>query len=441
MVFSDKIKSLQKDMHFFEMLKGGGATFALKILGMFFGYLLAMYITNNYGAEFFGQYVTALLVLEILSIVARLGIDTSIIKLISSYVINHQSDKIHSLYFKTVKIVSFSTLIFALFTYIFSEDIAIFLNTSDHFLRLVSLVLVPLVLFYINAQALRGLKKIVAFSFLNNIALVLGALVLLLIADVYSNHKELPIYAYTISVLLMTFLSFVLWYFHSKKYNFHKNTNTINSKELLKTSFPLLLGQSMMLIMGKVDLFMLAALTDQHTVGLYSVALKVSMLAYIGLMAINSIAAPKFAELYASKNYSALKKIVQQSTKTIFWITLPSVLIFSIFPEEILAIFGPEFVTAAYCLILLSLGKMFSAISGSVGTLLQMSGNQIYFQNVLIAAAVLNVVLNYFLIPIYGLVGAAIASMVSNIFWNILMIFYIKKHFGFLTIYIPFITR
>ena len=116
-------------------------------------------------------------------------------------------------------------------------------------------------------------------------------------------------------------------------------------------------------------------------------------------------------------------------------------MIFSIFPEEILAIFGPEFVTAAYCLILLSLGKMFSAISGSVGTLLQMSGNQIYFQNVLIAAAVLNVVLNYFLIPIYGLIGAAIASMVSNIFWNILMIFYIKKHFGFLTIYIPFITR
>ena len=89
------------------MLKGGGATFALKILGMFFGYLLAMYITNNYGAEFFGQYVTALLVLEILSIVARLGIDTSIIKLISS-VINHQSDKIHSLISKQSKLYPFN---------------------------------------------------------------------------------------------------------------------------------------------------------------------------------------------------------------------------------------------------------------------------------------------------------------------------------------------
>ena len=52
--------------------------------------------------------------------------------------------------------------------------------------------------------ALRGLKKFAAFSFLNNIAQFI--LVLLLIADAYSNHKELPIYVYTISVLLMTFL-------------------------------------------------------------------------------------------------------------------------------------------------------------------------------------------------------------------------------------------
>ena len=84
---------------------------------------------------------------------------------------------------------------------------------------------------------------------------------------------------------------------------------------------------------------------------------------------------------------------------------------------------------------------MFSAICGSVGTLLQMSGNQKYFQNVLIAAAILNVALNNILIPNYQLLGAAIASLVSNVFWNILMVIYIKRKFGFYTIYLPFLTR
>jgi O-antigen/teichoic acid export membrane protein len=81
LVFSQKIKSLfGNDVHLLELLKGGGATFLMKIVGMSFGYLLAIFITNNYGAHFFGQYVTALLILEILSIVSRLGIDTSLIR-------------------------------------------------------------------------------------------------------------------------------------------------------------------------------------------------------------------------------------------------------------------------------------------------------------------------------------------------------------------------
>ena len=70
-----------------------------------------------------------------------------------------------------------------------------------------------------------------------------------------------------------------------------------------------------------------------------------------------------------------------------------------------------------------------------------MSGNQKYFQNVLIAAAILNVALNNILIPNYQLLGAAIASLVSNVFWNILMVIYIKRKFGFYTIYLPFLTR
>lgn len=442
MVFSQKIKSLfGNDVHLLELLKGGGATFLMKIVGMGFGYLLAIFITNNYGAHFFGQYVTALLILEILSIVSRLGIDTSVIRFFSSFVIKNETAKIHKLYLRSSLILLLSSFIFALFTFIFSDTIAQLLNASSTHIKLVSYVLIPLVLYYLNAQALRGLKKIAAFSFLNNVALVLGALILVLTGDTIFNNKELPIYAYVISVVLMTFLSFFMWFKYSKNYVLNLNEDIVNSKELIKMSIPLLLGQSMMLIMGKIDILMLGAFIDQESVGIYNAALKVSMLAYLGLMAINSIAAPKFAELNESSDFQALKSLVQKSTKTIFWITFPVVLIFAIFPIQILSIFGEEFKIASYSLIILSTGKMFSAICGSVGTLLQMSGNQKYFQNVLIVAAILNVALNYILIPKYQLLGAAIASFASNVFWNILMVIYIKRKFGFFTIYLPFLTR
>ena len=70
-----------------------------------------------------------------------------------------------------------------------------------------------------------------------------------------------------------------------------------------------------------------------------------------------------------------------------------------------------------------------------------MTGKQLVFMKVLFAGAILNVMLNYFLIPIWGINGAAIASMISIIFWNLSMVIFINRKYGFLTFYIPFLTK
>ena len=281
----------------------------------------------------------------------------------------------------------------------------------------------------------------VSYSFLNNVAITFGVFLFLVLFSVFTASEVLPIYAYVSSVIILTMLSYFLWFNHKSKVSVVNSDDDmpLSTNELLTTSFPLLLGQSMMIIMGKVDLFMLANMSSSDQVGIYNIALKLSMLSYMGLMAINSIAAPKFSEIYSSGDLDALKKIVQQSTKTIFWISLPVLTLLILFPEFILSMFGEEFKIASFTLIILSVGKMVSAISGSVGTFLQMVGKQKVFQNILIFAAVVNIVLNYFLIPSHGIGGAAIASATSGILWNVLMIIYIKRNFGFYTIYIPWI--
>ena len=60
-------------------------------------------------------------------------------------------------------------------------------------------------------------------------------------------------------------------------------------------------------------------------------------------MSINSIASPKFAEMFAKNDMEGLKKVVHQSTKMIFWTSVPLVIIFFIFPEFFLGLFGEEF--------------------------------------------------------------------------------------------------
>ena len=444
----NKIKSYlskySRDVHFFELIKGASSTFLLKIVGLLVGYGLAIFITNKFGAFVFGQYVTALLIVEILSIISRLGIDTVLVRFISRYVHKGASSLINQLFFKSIALVTLSAVVFTLLLLFFSDYIANFMNLDEEYLLIVSFSFIPLVLFHMNTQAIRGLKQMMSFSFLNNVAITLFTFILMVVLVAFSSSEKLPIYAYVMSVFVMTISSYFLWFFHRAKIVDSKQNNSeseLSTKALFKVSIPLLLGQSMMLIMGKVDLFMLANMTTSDKVGIYNIVLKLSMLAYMGLMAVNSIAAPKFSEIHSSGDIDALKKIVQQSTKTIFWVTFPVILLFLIFPDTILGVFGDEFKLAAMALIILSISKMFSAISGSVGTFLQMVGKQNVFQNILIFTAIINIVLNYTLIPMYGIDGAAFASAISGVIWNVLMIIYIKKNFGFYSIYFPGIKR
>ena len=81
---------------------------------------------------------------------------------------------------------------------------------------------------------------------------------------------------------------------------------------------------------------------------------------------------------------------------------------------------------------------MISSLSGPAGNILQMTNNQNVYAKSLFVAALANIVLNYILIPIYGINGAAIASMFSLAIWNILMIYEVRRKFGFYTFYLPF---
>jgi O-antigen/teichoic acid export membrane protein len=70
-----------------------------------------------------------------------------------------------------------------------------------------------------------------------------------------------------------------------------------------------------------------------------------------------------------------------------------------------------------------------------------MTGRQKAFQNIIMSASLLNVLLNFLLIPKYGGIGAAIASMASVVVWNIASVIYIKSYLDVVTIHVPFLSR
>src|SRR5690606_11978509 len=134
-----------------------------------------------------------------------------------------------------------------------------------------------------------------------------------------------------------------------------------------------LLSNSFALLMGWSDIIMLSFYKSTIEIGIYNSALKLALLSTIPLMAINSIAAPKFVEFYAKRDFNGLKETVHRSTGMVFYSSGPILLVLIFFPKTILGFLGSEFEMGYIALIYLCISRFINAISGSVGYLMQMT--------------------------------------------------------------------
>ena len=447
------LKALQ-DKDFAELFKKGGVSFFLRIGGAAMGFLLTLIIARYFGASGLGDYVLAIIVLRVFAMISKLGVDTFSIRFIAAFAKQGKWKSIKYFRKKIVLLLIATTLVFSAIMYFNAVLLASFIGANPEYIKLNSFLVLPMTFFILHYQSLRGLKKIAEFSFFYRMSETLFTIVSILVIMQFNKDASVPIYGYVTSICIvsiLTFISYNYWFkVKSKEGMNEQELDLMPLKNILAISMPLMFAQSVQFIMAWTDKLMIGNMMTSQDVGIYHIAFKLSMFATIGLMAINSIAAPKFAELYAKQDFEGLKKVVNQSTKFIFWSTIPLVAIFFIFPEFLLGIFGDKFKIGVTAFIFLSCGRLISSFSGSVGNLLQMTGKQVMFMNILFAGACINVALNYLLIPsdnlfsefgVSGINGAALASMISLSTWNLAMVYFVKREFGFYTFYIPFIKK
>ena len=445
----EKLLNALEDKDFSELLKKGGISFFLRICGQVMGFLMSFVVAHYFGAKGLGNYVLAIVILRIFTLVSKLGLDTFSIRFIASFAKQGKWKSIQLFRKKIITIVSITSLISSLVMFIFSFEIANLVNTRLEYIEVSSFFILPMVFFMLHYQSLRGLKRIAEFSFFYRMSQATFSIAGLFLISQFIQSDKIPIYAYLTSLCTVSLLSYVSYYYwFNKKCNFD-NSEEIEDlplKTMLKISLPLMFAQSVQFIMAWTDKLMLGNMLGPESVAIYGVAFRFSMGVSITLMAINSIASPKFAEKFSNNDISGMGKVAMQSAKLIFWTTIPLASILLIFPKFFMGLYGTDFVDSPLilgagfeALRWLIIGRIVNALSGSVGNLMQMTGQQNNYMKILMAGSIINVTLNYILIPIYGIKGAAFASVCSLSFWNLTMVYMVKKKFGFSTFYIPFI--
>ena len=200
---------------------------------------------------------------------------------------------------------------------------------------------------------------------------------------------------------------------------------------------PLLVSGSLFLVISWTDTLMIGYFKTSADVGIYRVAFKIATLITFIQFAVNSIAAPTIAALYAKEDLSGLRKYVKQIGVINAAFAVPITLAIVLFPEWLLNMFGAEYIAGAELLPILAIGQLVNALAGPVMYILNMTGKEKLSQRIMIWMTGLNSLLNIILIPIYGIIGAAIATTISMVTWNVIAALYVYKYYK--VIAIPFV--
>jgi hypothetical protein len=167
-----------------------------------------------------------------------------------------------------------------------------------------------------------------------------------------------------------------------------------------------------------LDQLILPLYVSPSQLAIYSVATSIVVLATFAMSPISQSLAPRVADL---TRRGELRRLAIAYKAAASWMTrfaLPFFAIIFIFPRPLLALFGPGYGAGATVTIILAFGKLTDVLTGPCGTMLNQAGlNRLsLYDNV--ATLAINIGLNFMLIPVYGIEGAAVAWTVSLVVVN-----------------------
>jgi O-antigen/teichoic acid export membrane protein len=197
-------------------------------------------------------------------------------------------------------------------------------------------------------------------------------------------------------------------------------------KYLLKKSYHYILSGMMVAIYGQTDRLMLKQMLDESSVGYYTIATTVCSMWTFVLNAIIDSVYPTIMRLH-NENYAAYEKKNRQLYAIVFYVTILASVFFLIAGKWIVNIlYGKAYSQAVLPLKIVTWYTAFSYLGVARNAWIVCENKQKYLKYIYLAAVVINIILNTWMIPLWGPSGAALASLVTQISTSILLPLLIK---------------
>ncbi len=373
--------------------------------------VVGLWLARYLGPEKFGLLNYATTIIALVSPISSLSLNTIVVKKI---ILNQE---------KTTIIVTNATIIQLIATAIVILIINIYVYSSEYFESEKYIVIA-----ICSASALFHIYFPIKYYYESQINSKIVAkteiisLILISTVKVFLIIYGYDVYAFAICNVIESAIIFIILSIYFYKKIFDNNNFNIDKKlilSMLNEAFPLIISGLAIIIYMKIDQIMLASMVDIKSVGIYTAALRISEAWYLIPTIICTTMLPKLIELNNFNNGKYFRVLEKQFTVLI---TFSLVIIFAVsqFSKLIIhTLYGEQYDQSIDVLnvhIWTNLFVFIGLLSGRCYIIHNL--HKIMLLQTAIGAFI-NVILNLFLIPKYGITGAAWASLISQMITNI----------------------
>ncbi len=398
------------------------------------GYLVKVYVARMLGAEQLGLYALGMTMVSLVQVAGMLGLQGTAPRFVAVYNATGKPDELRGFLTRSVGAIVFLNVLLSAGLALGGHWIARNLYHAPDLEQYVPLFAVLAVLGAINVfycQVLAGFKDIakrtVITNFVGSPLVIALTVVLLALGTGMWGYLTAQIISATIVVVLLVAAA---WKLTPQRARFSLAAMPPLDPQVKSLALAFL-GMSVLdFLVTQADKILLGLYLNPRVVGIYVLASTLSAFIPIILQSVNQIFAPVIADLHALGRRDVLQKLFQTLTKWVLGLSFPLACVMIVFAPRLMRIFGPDFESGWPVLVIGAVGQLVNCGVGSVGFLLLMSGNQKRLIKVQFAMTIVSVATNLTLIPILGLVGAALASACVNAGGNIWNLYEVRKALG-----------
>ncbi len=377
--------------------------------GLTFG--MALIVAWAFGGDrgLYGEYALAISWMNILVIIAKLGFDTASLRFLAQYRASGETSLLHGFESTARRLTRLTSVVMSVLMVCGTLLLREHVSSGVFWCLLPSAALLPVV----AGTQLRE-AGLLAFGrvMMGQTSGVLTPLLLIALVVAIPNFSGERLSPPQVILLqLVSALATLGFVARSGRRTLESVTDLsqpeVRTVEWMSVAAPILLVQFLNLLQHQSGTVLCGALLDTEAAGLFSAVARVAGVLFLGLQAINTVAAPTISSLYHSGQKAELERFVKTCALASGGFALTFLVVMLPMGRTMLSIFGPGFVEGYDPLLVLVAGLSLAAAAGPATQLLLMTGHhwdciKVFGVNAVVCLAAAVVV-----IPRYGVLGAA----------------------------------